>query len=281
MKRFKFLFAVLLTAPSLLAQSGTDTLTYSKQEVLIPMRDGVKLNTVIWAPIGISEPMPFLFLRTPYGVSQMLSPNKDPYISDMAKEGYIFVFQDIRGRYKSEGTFEMQRLMRDKKDPNSIDESTDTYDAIAWLLKNVPDNNGKVGMLGISYDGWTTMMGTIDPHPALKAASEQATPSDMYIGDDFHHNGAFRLSYSFEYSFMEEFSKKDTLFSFDKYDTYEWYLKLGPLSNVNEKYFHGKIPSWNDFVKHPNYDDFWQKQSMAYRLGIPTIPILHVAGWWD
>ena len=281
MKRFKFLFAVLFSASSLLAQSGTDTLTYSKQEVLIPMRDRVKLNTVIYVPIGISEPMPFLFLRTPYGVSQMLSPNKDPYISDMAKEGYIFVFQDIRGRYKSEGTFEMQRLMRDKKDPNSIDESTDTYDAIAWLLKNVPDNNGKVGMLGISYDGWTTMMGTIDPHPALKAASEQATPSDMYIGDDFHHNGAFRLSYSFEYAFMEEFSKKDTLFSFDKYDTYEWYLKLGPLSNVNEKYFHGKIPSWNDFVKHPNYDDFWQKQSMAYRLGIPTIPILHVAGWWD
>jgi len=277
---FFFLLNIVLPI-SLAAQSGSDTLTYSKQEVLIPMRDGVKLNTVIYAPIGISEPMPFLFLRTPYGVSGTHSPNNDTYISDMAMEGYIFVFQDIRGRYKSEGTFEMQRLMRDKNDPNSIDESTDTYDAIAWLLKNVPDNNGKLGMLGVSYDGWTTMMGTIDPHPALKAASEQATPSDMYIGDDFHHNGAFRLSYSFEYAFMEEFSKKDTLFSFDKYDTYEWYLKLGPLSNVNEKYFHGKIPSWNDFVKHPNYDDFWQKQSMAYRLGIPTIPILHVAGWWD
>ena len=98
-------------------------------------------------------------------------------------------------------------------------------------------------MLGISYDGWTTMMGTIDPHPALKAASEQATPSDMFIGDDFHHNGAFRLSYAFEYAFMEEFSKKDTLFSFDKYDTYQWYLQLGPLSNVNDNYFHGKFSS--------------------------------------
>ena len=245
------------------------------------MRDGIKLFTVIYTPKAVKEPLPFIFFRTPYGVSTEPSPNKTPYISDMAREGYIFVYQDIRGRYKSEGTFEMHRFMRDKKNPNSIDESTDTYDAIAWLLKNIPDNNGKVGLLGTSYDGWTTMMGTIDPHPALKAASEQATVSDMYIGDDFHHNGAFRLSYGFEYAYMEEFSKEDTLFAFDKYDTYEWYLNLGPLSNVNEKYFHGKIPSWNDFVKHPNYDDFWQKQSMAYRLGNPTVPILHVAGWWD
>jgi putative CocE/NonD family hydrolase len=283
MKRFPLMIGLLLFACYTVAQieTETDTLKYSRQELLIPMRDGIKLNTVIYSPDGISEPMPFLFLRTPYGVTGKHSPNKDTYISDMAKEGYIFVFQDIRGRYKSEGIFEMQRNTRDKKDPKSIDESTDTYDAIEWLIKNIPKNNGKVGLYGVSYDGWTTMMGTIDPHPALKAASEQATPSDMYIGDDFHHNGAFRLSYSFEYAFMEEFSKKDTLFSFDKYDTYEWYLKLGPLSNVNEKYFHGKIPSWNDFVKHPNYDDFWQKQSMAYRLGSPTVPILHVAGWWD
>ena len=281
MKQFPLMIGLILSACYTVAQTETDTLTYSRQEILMPMRDGIKLNTVIYSPDGVSEPIPFLFLRTPYGVNGMRSPNMDPYISDMAKEGYIFVFQDIRGRYKSEGKFEMQRIMRDKKDPKSIDESTDTYDAIEWLLKDVPKNNGKVGMYGVSYDGWTTMMGTIDPHPALKAASEQATPSDMYIGDDFHHNGAFRLSYSFEYAFMEEFSKKDTLFSFDKYDTYEWYLKLGPLSNVNEKYFHGKIPSWNDFVKHPNYDDFWQKQSMAYRLGSPAVPILHVAGWWD
>jgi hypothetical protein len=281
MKRFPSIIILLLFAFYAVGQTVTDTITYSRQELLIPMRDGIKLNTVIYSPAGISEQMPFLFLRTPYGVSNMPSPNKQVYISDMAKEGYIFVYQDIRGRYKSEGIFEMQRIMRDKKDPKSIDESTDTYDAIDWLLKNIPNNNGKVGMYGVSYDGWTTMMGTIDPHPALKAASEQATPSDMFIGDDFHHNGAFRLSYAFEYAFMEEFSKKDTLYSFDNYDTYEWYLKLGPLSNVNTKYFHGKIPSWNDFVKHPNYDDFWQKQSMAYRLGSPTVPILHVAGWWD
>jgi putative CocE/NonD family hydrolase len=125
------------------------------------------------------------------------------------------------------------------------------------------------------------MMGTIDPHPALKAASEQATPSDMYLGDDFHHNGAFRLSYSFEYAYYTEYSKENSLFPFDRYDTYDWYLDLGPLSNVNKKYFHGKLPTWNDFIRHPNYDDFWKKQSMTYRLTSPTVPLMHVAGWWD
>ena len=128
----------------------------------------------------------------------------------------------------------------------------------------MPGNNGKVGMYGVSADGRTTMMGTMDPHPALKAASEQATPSDLYIGDDFHHNGAFRLSAAFENSYMSEYSKENSRFPFDKYDTYEWYLDLGPLSNVNEKYFHNKLPSWNDYISHPNYDDFWKKQSLVY-----------------
>ncbi len=273
------LFLGCIVGPVVFAQRS-DTLEFSRREVLIPMRDGVRLNTVILAP-KTKEAVPIIFLRTPYGVSDTRSPNRNSYVSDMAKEGYIFVYQDIRGRYKSEGTFEMQRFMRDKKDPKSIDESTDTYDAIEWLLKNVPGHNAKVGMMGISYDGWTTMMGTLDPHPALKAASEQATPSDMFLGDDFHHNGAFRLSYGFEYAYMEEATKEDAMFPFDTYDTYEWYLELGPLSNANQKHFHGKLPSWNDFVKHPNYDEFWQKQSTPYRLGSPTVPNLHVAGWWD
>ena len=271
----------LLTFP-LHGQLAIDTLTYSRQAVMIPMRDGIKLYTVIYTPQHSKELLAFSFSE-----NSLWSQIKNHFrirqniISDMAKEGYFFVYQDIRGRYKSEGIFEMLRPMRDKKKAGTIDESTDTYDTIEWLLKNVPGNNGKVGMYGVSYDGWTTMMGTLDPHPALKAASEQATPSDMYIGDDFHHNGAFRLSYAFEYAYMTEYSKENSLFPFDKYDTYEWYLKLGPLSNVNEKYFHNKLPSWNDFVNHPDYDDFWQKQSMAYRLSAPVIPILHVAGWWD
>jgi putative CocE/NonD family hydrolase len=275
----RLFLALLLLLPTLLI--AQDTLTYSRREVMITMRDGVKLNTLIYAPQNAAEKLPILFLRTPYGVSKMPSPNRVTYIADMAREGYIFAFQDIRGRYKSEGKFEMQRFTRDKKNPKSIDESTDTYDAIDWMIKNLPANNGKVGMYGISYGGWTTMMGTIDPHPALKAASEQASPSDMWIGDDFHHNGAFRLSYAFEYAYMEEATKEDAHFPFDQFDTYDWYLRLGPLSNVNDKYFQNKIPSWNDFVNHPDYDEFWKKQSLPSRLSAPTVPNLHVAGYWD
>jgi putative CocE/NonD family hydrolase len=255
--------------------------SYDRQEVMITMRDGIKLNTVIFTPHDQSESLPFLLLRTPYGVSDARSPEKNQYVKDMAADGFIFVYQDIRGRYKSEGKFEMQRFNRNKKDPKAIDESTDTYDTFDWLLKNIPKNNGKAGMYGISYDGWTTVMGAMDPHPALVAVSEQATPADMFLGDDFHHNGAFRLSYGFEYAFMEEASKTDTLFPFDKYDTYKWYLKLGPLSNVNKKYFFGKLPSWNDFVSHPNYDEFWKKQGLGYRLDSPRVYIMNVAGWWD
>jgi uncharacterized protein len=254
---------------------------YDRKEVMITMRDGIKLHTVIFTPKNQTEALPFLLERTPYGVNEYPSPEKFSYIKDMADDGYIFVFQDIRGRYLSEGKFEMQRFNRNKKDPKAIDESTDTYDTFDWLLKNVSNNNGKAGMYGISYDGWTTVMGAIDPHPALKAVSEQATPADMFLGDDFHHNGAFRLSYGFEYAFMEEATKTDSLFQFGTYDTYDWYLKLGPLSNVNKKYFNNKLPSWNDFVSHPNYDKFWVDQALMKRLDSPRVAIMNVSGWWD
>ena len=254
---------------------------YERQEIMITMRDGIKLNTVIFSPKNNSEALPFLFLRTPYGVSEYPAPDQMPYTKDMADDKYIFVFQDIRGRYKSDGKFEMQRFNRDKKNPAAIDESTDAYDTIDWLINNIKNNNGKAGMFGISYDGWTTIIGAVDPHPALKAVSEQASPADMFLGDDFHHNGAFRLSYGFEYAFMEEASKTDTLYPFGVYDTYDWYLKLGSLANVNKKYFFNKLPSWNDFANHPNYDEFWQKQSLPYRLDSPRVYTMHVAGWWD
>jgi len=280
---FPLLITVLLCAflPETFPQSTQPSTRYDRSNTMITVRDGTRLNTVIFRPKEQRGPLPFLLLRTPYGVDRTTPPDLSAYLKDMAADDYIFVFQDIRGRYKSEGTFEMQRFSRDRSDPKSIDESTDTYDTIDWLVKNTPDNNGRVGALGISYGGWLTVMATLEPHPALKAASEQATPADMFLGDDFHHNGAFRLGYAFEYAFMEEASKVDSLFPFETYDTYDWYLKLGPLSNVNAKYFHGKIPSWNDFVNHPNYDEFWQKQSLPYRLDAPTVPIMHVAGWWD
>ena len=281
---FLISIVIVLCVPPLQvsAQSGTGAPSgYDRNEFMIPVRDGIRLYTVVFTPKDQQERLPFLLQRTPYGVERMLPPDKRTYVKDLAAEGYIFVCQDIRGRYRSEGTFEMQRFSRDRRNNKSIDESTDTYDTIEWLLKNIPNNNARVGILGVSYDGWLTVMATLDPHPALKAVSEQATPSDMYLGDDFHHNGAFRLSYGFEYAFSEEASKVDTLYPFGTYDTYEWYLKLGPLSNVNEKYFHGKIPTWNDFVNHPNYDEFWKKQSLPYRLDAPTVPTMHVAGWWD
>jgi putative CocE/NonD family hydrolase len=252
-----------------------------KIEAMVVMRDGVRLHTSIYAPKDHREPLPFIFLRTPYGID--LAPSRDfrGYLKDLAAEGYIFVYQDIRGRFKSEGQFVMSRPPRDKGDPNAIDESTDAYDTIEWLLKNVPNNNGRVGILGISYGGWLTVMAMLAPHPALRAASPQASPADQFLGDDFHHNGAFRLSYGFEYVALMETSKVNAPFQFDRRDTFEWYLKLGALSNANARYFQGKRPTWNDFVAHPNYDRFWQKQAFAPYLDQVKVPTLNVAGWWD
>jgi uncharacterized protein len=276
-----FILAAPLAAQTPPPAPGAETL-YVRTNVMITMRDGVRLNTEIFAPKTAREPLPIMFLRTPYGVG----PNRirgvnSPY-KELHEDGYIFAFQDIRGRYKSEGQFVMQRAPRIPDDPKGIDEASDAYDTVDWLVKNVPNNNGRVGMFGVSYDGWTTAMALLDPHPALKAASPQASPSDMWMGDDFHHNGAFRLSYGFEYASRMETSKEQDVFEFDTYDTYEWYLKLGPLSNVNLKYLRGKIPTWNDYVAHPNYDRFWQRQTILNYLNKPvTVPTLNVAGWWD
>ena len=209
---------------------------FDKTEVMIPARDGVKLHTEIYSPKDASEPLPIIFERTPYGLSDDAKGySRILYrYAELIPEGYIFVFQDIRGRYGSEGKFVMQRPVRDPKDAKAIDEGTDTYDTIDWLVKNVPKNNGRVGLLGISYGGWLTVMGMLEPHPALKAVSEQASPADMFLGDDFHHNGAFRLSYGYEYSTMMETDKTNFSFQFDRFDTYDWYLGLGALSNANK-----------------------------------------------
>jgi len=242
------------------------------------MRDGVKLHTILWSPKQVKGKLPFLLQRTQYGVQRYSSPEKFGYVQDLAADGYFFVYQDIRGRYASEGTFVMQRPTRDKKAPRSIDEASDTYDTIAWLLQHVPQNNGRVGQYGISYDGW---LAAIAPHPALQAVSEQATPSDMFRNDDFHHNDAFRLSYGFEYAFLTEAGKRDSLYQFGTFDIFDWYLKLGPLSAINQRYAHSRLPSWNNFVAHPNYDAFWQQQALPTRLDYPRVPIQHVGGWWD
>jgi putative CocE/NonD family hydrolase len=281
------LLACLFHAAAVFGQTTTAkeladlTKQFSSSTEMIPMRDGVKLHTLIYQPRVATAPLPFVMLRTPYGVESRAPRAFKEYLKDMADEGYIFVFQDIRGRHKSEGQFVMSRPPRDPKNARAIDEGTDARDTIDWLLKNVPNHNGRVGMLGVSYPGWLTVMALVDPHPALKAASPQASPADMFLGDDFHHNGAFRLSYGFEYVAMMETNKLNASFAFDRYDTFEWYLKLGALSNVNPKYFKGKMPTWNDFVAHPNYDEFWKKQASAPYLKRVSVPTLHVAGWFD
>ncbi|MBK6798143.1 MAG: CocE/NonD family hydrolase [Acidobacteria bacterium] len=275
------LFAIFAAS----AQVQETAPAFEQKSVMISMRDGVKLHTSIFIPKNMTGRLPIILERTPYQAPDQPRALGSPRFKALVDEGFIFVFQDIRGRYKSEGQFVMQRapvsLTTGKNDPKAVDEVTDAYDTVEWLTRNVPGNNGRVGIFGISYPGWTAAMATLNPHPALKAASPQASPADMFLGDDFHHNGAFRLSYGFEYATMMETNKESFRFNFDRYDTYEWYLRLGALSNVNEKYLKGTIPTWNDFVEHPNYDDFWQKQAMAGYLTRVNIPTLSVAGWWD
>ena len=254
---------------------------FTETRAMVPMRDGVKLHTVVYAPRKAAGPLPFLIKRTPYGVSGAPRTLDSEAYRELVEEGYIFVFQDIRGRYKSEGGFVMMRPPRDRGEAGAIDESTDAYDTVAWLLANVPGHNGRAGFMGISYDGWLAAMVLVDPHPAVRAVSPQAPPADMYLGDDFHHNGAFRLSYGFEYATRMETTKEQTNFRFDRFDTFEWYLRLGPLSAVNEAHLLGRIPTWNDFVAHPDYDAFWQRQALAPYLTRVTAPTLTVGGWWD
>jgi uncharacterized protein len=255
---------------------------WNKTEAMIPMRDGVKLHTLIFAPARATAKLPFLIERSPYGFDNGRDERTlATRYKELAAEGFIFVLQDIRGRYGSEGEFVMQRPIRDRSKPDSIDEGSDTYDTMEWLLKNIPGNNSRAGLLGISYGGWLTAMALIEPHPALKAASEQASPADMFLGDDFHHNGAFRLSYGFEYVARMETGKVQSHFDFDKYDTFDWYLSLGPLSRIDQLYFHGEKPTWSNFVNHPNYDSFWQSQAVQLILTKSSVPNLNVAGWWD
>lgn len=289
MKKYTLLFFFFISQITGVFGQQTGITSYHLKTYMIPMRDGAKLFTVVLSPTAYDKPLPFLIQRTPYGAYQpvkedsVIDTDKLPvYYRSMAKEGYIFIFQDIRGKFKSEGSFEMNRPVYHLIDKTKTDESTDAYDAIDWLIKNIGNNNGKAGIYGISYDGYTALDASIDPHPALKASSPQASPADMFLGDDFHHNGAFRLSYGFEYSYYVENEKgANSDFPFPQFDLFDWYLKLGSLKNVNEKYFKSRLPAWNDFARHPNYDSFWQRQSMLNTGHTPQLPILHVGGYYD
>ncbi len=203
---------------------------YTRSEAMIPMRDGVKLHVVILRPVGsesAGEPLPFLMERTPYGVDNNSSKSVNATKPELAASGYIFVFGDIRGRYGSEGQFVMNRPIVAHRTKNDVDETTDTRDTIDWLLKNVPNNSGKVGVFGVSYPGFLAMTAGIDAHPAVKAISPQAPMTNIWMGDDFFHNGAFRETYGFDYVQQLEGQKTDVRVQ-SKEDMYDFFLR-----NVN------------------------------------------------
>jgi hypothetical protein len=246
---------------------------WTRQEVMIPMRDGVRLRTFIVGPRAAAEPLPILLQRTPYSASGGAAgfPGALRYL---AADRYVFVFQDIRGRNGSEGEFLMNRPLR--ADSSGVDEATDTYDTITWLLANLPGTNGRVGGLGISYPGWLATMTALSGHPALRAVSPQAPMIDTWMGDDFFHNGAFRLSYGVEYTYgMETGDRLAAAF-----DMYDWYRDLGPLSNV-PRVLGRSWPSWDSFVAHPAYDDFWQARATQRRISATPLAVLTVGGWYD
>ena len=254
---------------------------YAPRDVMIEMRDGVRLSTHIWSPKKTGADLPILFIRSPYGWPEdKVKQRLDQSYPHLARDKYIFVFQDIRGREGSEGEFVMLRPRRNLDDALGVDEGTDAYDTIEWLVQNVPGSNDRVGMFGVSYDAWLTVMAAIEPHPALKAVSEEASPADMFIGDDFQHNGALRLGYAFEYVAAMETGKKVARFKFLNQDTYDWYLRRGSLENIG-KALGDERPSWTAFMERPNYDDFWRAQAVAPQLGAPRVPFLNTAGWFD
>jgi len=281
MRPLRSITAWLVFAAPLVAQQPASPPVFTFQEVMVPVRDGVHLQTVILAPANQAGPLPILFRRTPYGVPDAAPPAIPASLKELMQDGYIIVIQSLRGRFKSEGKFKLTSQV-DLSDSTATNETTDAYDSIDWLVKHVPNNNGKIGMFGVSYDGMTTAMALLHPHPALVAMSEQASPADEWMNDDDHRYGALRESYAFEYAVLEESDRnKNTHFAFDQYDTYSWYLSLGPLSNINARYLHGSIPYWNAIVAHPDYDDYWKKEAWVRQLHSSMVPNLNVAGFWD
>lgn len=278
-------FGMIFGTSALVGQELDATDSYDKTELMIPMRDGVSLYTEVYTPRDQDKDLPIVFLRTPYRVADPAGGFTRYFRStfrELAKQGYIFAVQDARGRHNSEGNFEWNRPLRHRQDNNAIDASTDAYDSIEWLVQNVNQNNKRVGMLGVSYPGWYVTMALIDPHPALRAASPQASPSDYFIGDDFYHFGAFRLGPSAELPYLFDFDpKQNSRFPFDQIDTYEFFLDLGPLSNMNKYYLKGVSPTWDNFMAHSTYDEYWQAGGTLQHLDQVTVPTLNVVGWWD
>ncbi len=259
---------------------------YVRSEAMIPMRDGVKLHAVILEPADIKAPLPVLMQRTPYGVDGTDRASFFAQRPELARDGYIYVAEDIRGRYKSEGKFVMMRPLADHHNPHAIDESTDTYDTVAWLIKNVAGNNGRVGVVGTSYPGFLAMMAGIDPHPAVKAISPQAPMIDVWIGDDFFHNGAFRQSYGYDYVLGLESTKTEVEVSYGEdngkpVDGFDFFLRRGSFAEDVKQSGARLLPTWKLFLDHPAYDPVWSSRGVEYALNSVTVPTLTVGGYYD
>lgn len=296
MMRKVFLAAVLIAFCSVAkAQSSKEDSifvrqNFTKMERMIPMRDGVKLFTAIYVPKDRTVKYPVLMQRTPYSCGPY-GEDKYPYsLSSNQKllyEKFIFVSQDVRGRYMSEGNFEEMTPHKSKKGKKDVDESTDTFDTIEWLLKNISNNNGRVGILGISYPGFYATAALPGAHPAIKAVSPQAPVTDEFVGDDAYHNGAFFLMDNF--SFMDYFdaprtaplTKYETLADAEVPNAYDFFLKLGPIKNVNSNYFHDKGKIWNEYVQHNTYDEYWKARNIRTHLKDIKPAVLVVGGWFD
>ena len=252
---------------------------YDRSETMIPARDGARLHVVILRPHGsdtAGAALPFLMERTPYGVDHA-SVTRKP---ELAASGYIFVFGDIRGRYGSEGTFVMNRAIVPHNKPTDVDEVTDTRDTIAWLLKNVPNNSGKVGVLGVSYPGFLAMMAGVDADPSVKAISPQAPMTDVWMGDDFFHNGAFRETYGFDYVQQLEAQKTDVRAE-AKEDQYTFFLKNVDFAGAAASAGITRLPTAQRFLNEPAYTRFWHDMAVEDHLTKVEVPTLEVGGWWD
>ena len=289
----KFFTLLLLVGSITVAAQNTDNQwfldNYSKKEVYIPMRDGVKLFTTFYIPNDVTEKHPFLMTRTPYSCSPygaQFSPIWNSYKMAYAKEHYIFVMQDVRGRYMSEGEFVDVRPFITKKKGKQFDEASDSYDAIDWMVKNIPNNNGKVGVTGTSYPGFYSTEAALSGHPALKAVSPQAPVTDWFMGDDFHHNGAFFQMDAF--SFYPSFGKSRPIpikdygsgFKFPIKDNYAFYLQAGTLQKMSQM-IGDSIKFWHEMMSHPNYDAWWQARNARVGLYNVKPAMLWVGGLFD
>jgi uncharacterized protein len=272
-----------------------DSFDYVKRDAMIPMRDGVKLHTVIVVPKGAKN-APILLTRTPYNataqVNHAASSHLGPILSGydnptevVIEGGYIRVVQDVRGKYSSEGDYVMTRPLHGPLNPTPVDHATDTYDTIDWLVKNVPESNGKVGILGISYDGFTTLMGLVNPHPALKVAVPMNPMVDGWMGDDWFHNGAFRQQ-NMPYIYEQEGTRandEDKKWWTDHFDDYDLYMEAGSAGELGRRHGLEQMGFWRKLLEHPSYDAWWQQQAMDRILAAQPlkVPTMLVDSLWD